>query len=50
MCVVDLKRRYYTYGLLTAMTPLFQIIVVDGADYQEEGGWWCLLEEKTSTI
>jgi len=26
---------------------VFQIIVVDGAGCQEEGGWWCLIVEKT---
>jgi hypothetical protein len=48
--VVDLKTRYYTYGLLTVTTPVFQITVVDGAGCQEEGGLWYLLEEKTQTI
>jgi len=29
---------------------VFQIIVVDGSGCQEEGGWWCHIEEKTQTI
>jgi hypothetical protein len=25
---------------------MFQITVVDGVGCQEEGGWWCLIDEK----
>jgi hypothetical protein len=29
---------------------VFQITVVDGFGRQEEGGWWCRIDEKTLTI